>query len=158
MRETEIYPGLVSMIVRLTQLIAIDHFLIVSFEKHVSKLTQIMSDQSVTFSKRVTLHVVSICPLTKCPSIRSFALRHLSILKKSQILFLQKFVLLRDSCMTKKLYVLSLKLSTVIQAPSWAIDCPICMSDQKVFSKMNFHASIEIIFDFFSIIPVNMYL
>jgi len=65
-RDTEIYQGFLSTIVRLTPFKAIDHFEIVRLEKLSSNSTHIMRDQSCTFSRTVTFPVVSICQETKC--------------------------------------------------------------------------------------------
>jgi len=96
--ETSIYPGSSLDIVRLVPLRAIDHLWTVYLEKSFSNSTQSTHDSSSTCSNLVTLQVVSMWPVTICPSSLSPALTHLSMLNSSPTCLLQKFVLLRLSC------------------------------------------------------------
>lgn len=87
--------------VRLTPFTAMLPFCITLWSYREWYETQSMRDPSACFSRSMTFHTVSICPLTKCPSIRSPIWRHRSILKKSPTFLEAKFVTLKLSCIVK---------------------------------------------------------
>jgi hypothetical protein len=92
-----------STTVRLTPLTAILHLGRSKGFRLLSKAIVSISDQSLPDVLAVKVPVVSICHVTKCPSRRSPACIHNSILKRSQGFLVQKLVLSKDSCIAKKL-------------------------------------------------------
>ena len=156
MRETERKSSPVSITVRLTQLIVMLPFCMIFVWYCLSKLIERIIDPSSFFSVFRTTHVVSICPVTMCPSMRSQSLSDRSILKKSPIFFTQKLVTRRLSSITKNSYFSLFQFVIVIHAPSCAILCPTTSASSNVFSTMNFHPSRARIFALCSIIQENI--
>lgn len=91
-----------STTVRLTQFIAMLHFGKSNGFRFESNQIVSFEDQSLAVVFSTSVHGVSTCPVTKCPSKRSHVCIHSSILKVSPIDLDQKLVLSNDSCIAKK--------------------------------------------------------